>query len=401
MDYNNLQAKQEVNNSGLVYDLGSLYDYLSQIEDPRSKYGKQYELTVLLIWMLLAKLGGQDKPSGIAEWIRHRQELWVAYKLTNRTKTPSHMTYRRVIQDIVSVEEFERLMESYHQKQLKTEQEVILSMDGKTVRGTIPAGEYRGTHLLAIYVPEQGLVLAEAEVDRKENEIVVAPHLLNQVTLAGAIVIADAMHTQKALCSQVIEGGGDYVLTVKENQSRTRWAIEKLFVHEVCNLQKGIQLSKEFQMAVKVEKGHGRLEKRTIMTSMLLNDYLEWPALAQVFRVEKVIWHEQTHRYTRQIRYGITSLPPDQAGPERILKILSTYWGIESGLHYRRDVTLLEDATRLTVGNAGHNMAIINNLVTGLCLSHGYNNLASARRFFDAHPKQALDLLTSYNFSSL
>lgn len=93
------------------------------------------------------------------------------------------MTYRRVLQDIVSVEELERLMGSYHQQQLKMEQEVIFSMDGKTVRGTIPAGEYRGTHLLAIYVPEQGLVLAEAEVDRKENEIVVAPHLLNQVTL--------------------------------------------------------------------------------------------------------------------------------------------------------------------------------------------------------------------------
>jgi len=401
MDYNNLKANQEVNKSGLVYDLGSLYDYLSQVEDPRSKYGKQYELTVLLIWMLLAKLCGQDKPSGIAEWIRHRQELWVAYKLTDRTKTPSHMTYRRMLQDIVSVEEFERLMESYHQQQLKMEQEVIFSMDGKTVRGTIPAGEYRGTHLLAIYVPEQGLVLAQAEVDRKENEIVVAPHLLRQVALAGAIVIADAMHTQKALCSQVIEEGGDYVLTVKDNQSRTRWAIEKLFVHEVCNLQKGIQLSKDFQMVVKVEKGHGRLEKRTILTSTLLNDYLEWPALAQVFRVEKVIWHEQTHRYTRQIRYGITSLPPDRAGPERILKLLRTYWGIESGLHYRRDVTLLEDATRLTVGNAGHNMAILNNLVTGLCLSHGFDNLASARRLFDAHPKKALDLLTSSNFPSL
>lgn len=69
MDYHNLKANQEVNDSGLVYDVGSLYDYLSQIEDPRSKYGKQYELTVLLIWMLLAKMCGEDKPSGKAEWI--------------------------------------------------------------------------------------------------------------------------------------------------------------------------------------------------------------------------------------------------------------------------------------------------------------------------------------------
>jgi predicted transposase YbfD/YdcC len=401
MDYINLKPNQEMNEHGLIYDLGSLYDYLSQVEDPRSKYGKQYELALLLIWMLLAKLGGQDKPSGMAEWIEHRKELWVEYKLTNKIKTASHMTLRRMLQGILPVEEFEKLMHNYHNQCLKRVQEVVFSMDGKTVRGTIPRGETRGTHLLAIYVPQQGLVLAQAEVDRKENEIVVAPHLLSQVALGGAIIIADAMHTQKAMCRQVVEEGGDYILTVKQNQPQTRWAIEKLFVHEVCNLKKGVPLSADFQMAVKVEKGHGRIEKRTMMTSTLLNDYLDWPCLAQVFRVEKVIWHDQAARYTRQVTYGITSLSPDRAGPERLLKLLRVYWGIESGLHYRRDVTLLEDNTRLTVGHAGHNMAILNNLVTGLCLSRGLNNLARARRLFDAKPLQALDLLTSSNCLSL
>jgi len=144
----------------------------------------------------------------------------------------------------------------------------------------------------------------------------------------------------------VVAEGGDYVLTIKENQPRTRWAIEKLFVHEVSNLQKGVPLSKDFQMAVKVEKGHGRLEKRTILTSTLLNEYLDWPALAQVFRIEKVTLVRSSTRYTRQIRYGITSLSPHRAKPEKLLELLRTYWSIESGLHYRRDVTMLEDATR-------------------------------------------------------
>jgi hypothetical protein len=87
-------------------------------------------------------------------------------------------------------------------------------------------------------------------------------------SLAGTSVSADTMHTQKAMCSQVIETGGDYALTIKDNQSHTRWAIEKLFVNEVANLQKGASLSKDFQMAVKTEKRHGQLEKRTIMTSI-------------------------------------------------------------------------------------------------------------------------------------
>lgn len=395
MDYTNLQQNQDVNEHGMIYELGSLYDYFSHVKDTRGKHGRQYPLTVLLIWMMLAKLCGEDKPSGIAEWITHRKELWVEYQLTDKTKTASHMTYRRVLQDILSAEEFEQLMTQYHQQKLTQGREIVLSMDGKAIKGTIPHGEYRGTFLLAIYVPQQGLVLAQASIDRKENEIVVAPHLLRQVNLAGTIVIADAMHTQKTMCSQVVEAGGDYVLTVKDNQARTRWAIEKLFVSEVADLQKGAALSKDFQMAVKTEKRHGRLEKRTIMTSSLLNDYLDWPFLAQVFRVENIIWYDQVSRYTKQIRYGITSLSPERADPEKLLALLREYWGIESGLHYRRDVTLLEDATRLTIGDSGQNMAILNNLVTGLCLSGTSKNLASARRFNDAHPFHALQLLTS------
>ena len=173
-----------------------------------------------------------------------------------------------------------------------------------------------------------------------------------------------------------------------------RWAIEKLFVHEVCNLQKGAQLSKDFQMVSNTQKGHGRLEKRTILTTTLLNDYLDWPALAQVFRIEKIIWHDQNSRMTKNIRYGITSLSPGKANPLKLLSLLQQYWGIESGLHYRRDVTMLEDATRLSVGDSGQIMAVINNLVLGLCFSHS-KNLACARRFYNAHPVLAINRITS------
>ena len=89
----------------------------------------------------------------------------------------------------------------------------------------------------------------------------------------------------------------------------------------------------------------------------------------------------------------MTSLTPAEASPERLLALVRQYWGIENGLHYRRDVTLQEDATRLTVGNAGHIMAIFNNLVIGLALQHGFHNLAKARRLFNAQPSQALNLM--------
>jgi hypothetical protein len=137
-------------------------------------------------------------------------------------------------------------------------------------------------------------------------------------------------------------------------------------------------------MTTEVNKGHGRIEKRTILVSSELNEYLDWPYVGQVFRIEREIWHERYHGWRREVVY-----------PKKLLQLHREYWGIENGLHYRRDVTLHEDATRLTQGNAGPNMAILNNLTIGLCLMNGFSNLAKARRLFSAKPDQALALLTS------
>lgn len=401
MDYTNLRPNQDVEENGLVYEVGSLYAYFLRVKDTRKPKGKLYPLPLLLTLMMIAKLGGEDKPSGVADWIGNRIEQLCEMKILPKKKAPSHMTYRRVLSGIVEPDEFERLIQGYHQERLNDGLEMVFSMDGKTVRGTIPSGELRGTHLLSIYVPQQGLVLAEAEVDRKENEIVVAPKILKQVNLQGAIVIGDAMHAQRGTSEQIIAEGGQFIWTIKGNQSHTRWAIEKLFVHEVCNLRQGAPLSKHCQMVSQVNKGHGRIEKRTILVSSELNDYLDWPHLGQVFRIERIIWHEKYQGSTRQVVYGLTSLTPSQASAQRLLTLVRQYWGIENGLHYRRDVTLHEDATRLTVGNAGHIMAIFNNLVIGLALQHGFHNLAKARRLFNAQPAQALNLILSAKTSFL
>jgi len=395
MDYTEHEPHQEVYPTGILYDLGSLFAYFTRISDPRHCRGKQYPLALLLVLILLAKLCGEHTPTGIADWVAYRVEDLVEMKLLPKKKAPCHMTYRRVLQLIVSPGELEALMSQYHQSCLQKGSELIFSLDGKTVRGTIPAGETRGTHLLSLYVPGQGLVLMQAQVDQKENEIVVAPEILKQVNLEGVIVMADAMHTQRETSQQVLQAGGQFVWMVKGNQARTLWAIQKLFVHEACNRKQGAPLSKTIGLAETVNKGHGRREKRTIWTSTELNDYLDWPGVAQVFRIERVIWHEKHRGYTRQVVYGLTSLPPERASPKKLLALVRQYWAIETGLHYRRDVTLREDATRLTLGNAGHIMAIFNNVVIGLCLQNGYQNLAQACRWFNARPELALHLLCS------
>lgn len=395
MDYINVPLSQEINANGLIYDLGSLYDYLNRVIDPRKARGKRYLLVELLVLMLLAKLAGQQNASQIAEWGANRVEILMEMKVLSRGQAPSHMTYRRVCQEIVNVEQLERLVGEYQRSSLRNGTELVLSFDGKTVRGTIPSGESRGVHLLAVYVPEQGLVLAQVAVGAKENEIKQAPQLLAQVALEGCIVLGDAMQTQRDLSEQIVQAGGDFIWKVKGNQARTEWAIEKLFVQQVCQLQKGQPLSKHCQQAQTVSKGHGRIEKRILLTSTELNDYLDWPAVAQVFRLETLIQYPNGNR-TRQVVYGLTSLSPQEANPAQLLSLIRQYWGIESGLHYRRDVTLHEDATRLSVGSSGQMMAILNNLVICLALNLGKGNLPKALRFFDARPSAALQKICAH-----
>ncbi len=394
MDYNNVALHQEISVTGILYDLGSLYDYLTRVTDLRKARGKQYALETLLILILLAKLAGQHNPSQIADWVALRVEQLQQMHVLERKKAPSHMTYRRVLATIVSAEELEQLVSAYQQRGLERGQELLLSMDGKTLRGTIPAGATRGVHLLAVFVPQQGIVLVQAQVDGKQNEITVAPKLLQQVSLAGAIVLGDALHTQRDISQQIVDAGGDFIWKVKGNQAKTEWAIEKLFVQEVCQFRKGQPLSQHCQLAQTVEKGHGRITKRILVSSTLLNDYRDWPSVAQVFRLETITTFPDGNQL-RQVVYGLTSLSADHTSPHRLLRLIRQYWGIESGLHYRRDVTLHEDATRLTCGSAGETMAILNNLVIRLALSHGERNLAKVLRSFDANPELALHRICS------
>jgi hypothetical protein len=222
MHYTNLTFEQDAIEGGLIFDLQSLYAFLTRVQDTRKARGKLYPLALLVLLMLLAKLGGEDSLSGIADWVTHRVEELFEMHILPKKKAPSHMTYRRTIQTTVQPDDLERLMKEYHQSCLREGQEIVLSMDGKTLKGTILLGQTRGTHLLSIFVPGQGLVLVEAEVDRKENEIVVAPKILAQVSLTGAIVIGDAMHAQRQVSKQIVEAGGEYMWTVKGNQWRTQ-----------------------------------------------------------------------------------------------------------------------------------------------------------------------------------
>jgi hypothetical protein len=119
--------------------------------------------------------------------------------------------------------------------------------------------------------------------------------------------------------------------------------------------------------------------------------------LEQVFQLQRERIETKSARHEHEIVYGLTSLTPDEASPARLLELTRAYWGVENGLHYCRDVTFREDATRLTQGHAGHVMASLNNLVIGLLRLAGFTNLAAARRYCGANLANALALLAPHH----
>lgn len=126
----------------------------------------------------------------------------------------------------------------------------------------------------------------------------------------------------------------------------------------------------DFRSASSLEKGHARLERRRITVSSLPSSYAQWPGLMQVFKSERSRTNALGET-EREVHYGITSLPTSLATPKRLLALVRAHWGIENGLHYRRDRTLDEDRSQLRMGHAPHLLALLNNTAIGLQLRRG------------------------------
>jgi predicted transposase YbfD/YdcC len=378
----------------VVFDVRTLWRRLAALGDRRQPRGKRYGLALVLLLVVLAKLSGEDRPSGIADWVRHRRELLAQALGLDLVRTPHHNTYRRILAGAVLPGDLDGEISAFFRDLPQVGRSVLISIDGKTVRGTIHTEDPRGTHLLAAYLPSEGIVLLQLRAGHKDNEIGVAPALLRGIDLRGKIVAADAMHTQREFSAEILAAGGEYLFLVKDNQPTLREEVELLFTADHRTVEGG-EVVHDFKTARQVNKGHGRREVRQITVSAELKGYCDWPGLEQVFRLERQRIEIKTGEIEEEVVYGLTSLSSSEASPARLLELTRAYWGVENGLHYRRDVTFREDATRLTKGHAGHVMASLNNLVIGLLRLAGFTNLAAARRYCDADLSNALALLSS------
>ena len=375
--------------------LDDLVPYLEAVPDPRARRGRRYPLAPQLARAVVAKLANHADLTALAAWARLRQTELTRWLGLPRPTMPHPTTWTRVFAalDVAALEQQVGRFFAAHPPAGARQGGLQLTIDGKTLRGTIPAGAKHGVHLVAAYLPHQGCVLAELAVSGQANELTVAPTLLAQLDLAGLIVTGDALFAQRNLSAQIIAAGGDYVWTVKANQPALLDDIRWLF----APLRAG-ERAQDYDWrsppAPDVTKGHGRLEEREIVVSAALAGYSDWPGLAQVFQV--TVRRTDGQGKTREsIRYGVTSLTAAQASPQRLLDLTRGHWGIEGGLHQRRDVTLGEDRSQVRQGHAPQVLACLNNVVVGLVAQVREPNLAAARRGFDYRFNRALQRYTA------
>jgi predicted transposase YbfD/YdcC len=364
-------------------DIANVYAQFQQVPDQRKRRGVRYPLAVLLTIALLAKLAGDSQVRAIAEWAWARRDTLAKRFGLPHTRMPHPTTWSRVLSSAVAVTALERVTTALVSPPPSAEEPPPASrqiaLDGKTLCGTIPEGSSQGVHLLSAYAVEAGTVLAQEAVGTKENEIVAAPRLLRSLNLRGAIISGDAMFTQRTLSTQVVESGGHFCWIAKENQPTMFDDLKLLFSPRIIPVAKGFSpIPLDFVVAEQHDKGHGRREYRRLTISSLLAGYSDWPYLAQAFQVVRITWKGRT--ISREERYGITSAPASVVSADRMLEIVRGHWQIENGLHYRRDVTLLEDASQVRMGPAPHVLAILNNTVCGLAAQAGIPNLAALQR---------------------
>lgn len=139
-------------------------------------------------------------------------------------------------------------------------------------------------------------------------------------------------------------------------------------------------------------KGHGRQESRHLEASTRIIPHLNWPGVKQVLKLTCIV--NTQGKKTREVRYAITSLPPERASPSQLLRLWRGHWGIENRLHWVRDTEFREDHCQVRIGHGPHNLAAFRNTAISLLRLAGCQNIARSLRHFARRTGKLREFLT-------
>ena len=370
----------------------ALSDVLATVVDPRKARGIRHPLVVLLTATMCAVAAGARSFVAVGEWVADLPGS-LAKTLGISERCPSESTIRRAVRDL-DADSFDTAIGGFVQQLCAAVAPAgrrrVLAVDGKTVRGsrhtdrngTITAGR----HLLAVIDQHTRVVLGQLDVDGKTNEITAFTPLLNTLTsinLAGVVVTADALHTQREHVQDLHERGVHWVLTVKGNQPRLRRQLAALPWRQVEPAHRSTATA------------HGRREIRTLKVVTIAAG-IEFPhatQAVQITRKTRPVRAGRTGKWRTETVYAITDLAPHQARPDELAAWIRGHWQIENGLHWVRDVTFGEDLSQIRTGAAPQVMATLRNLAISLHRLAGATNIAAALRHHARDALRPLQLL--------
>jgi predicted transposase YbfD/YdcC len=330
----------------------SVIEHFKNIDDPRIDRSKRHQLIDIIVIVIIGVICGAESWRAI-EMVAEEKYDWLKTFLELPNGIPSHDTIARVFSRI-SARQFEICFSLWMKATATLTNGQVIAIDGKTLRRSFDkTSDKSAIHMVSAWATENGVVLGQVKVDAKSNEITAIPKLLEILELSGCIVTTDAMGCQKTIGAQIIDKGADYVFGLKGNQGNTLGAVEMHFD----------TTKSELETLTTTDGDHGRIETRNykVVAANEVPELADWPGCKSAVMVTST--REAKEKTTTESRYYISSLEPNAA---ILAKAIRGHWGIENSLHYVLDVTFREDQSRVRLGEAPENLAVIRHAAINL-----------------------------------
>lgn len=330
--------------------------HFETLTDPRRRE-PTYPLINVVTMAICAVICGCDDFVAIAEWGRIKKD-WLAKFLDMSAGVPSHDRFNAIFKALRPAE-FERCFLSWITALHEITDGQIIAIDGKTLRRSYDkAGGKAALHMVSAWATENQISLGQVTTDAKSNEIAAIPKLLEIIELSGALVTIDAMGCQTEIAAQIVDGGGEYCLAVKENQRTLYEQIAQHFeslVSQDFRDEAGRRVA--HRRTATDEKGHGRIEHRSYYLCRVpapIQSAGRWKNIQAIGMAINIVQREG--REETSVRYYILSRYVSAA---RFAEAVRGHWGIENRLHWQLDVNFGEDACRVRAGHADANLSTL------------------------------------------